>query len=77
MKLNFKNAKLLSKFIIWLDRGLNFITSGSFKERLSTCFYVQALLDIFKKGYTFACKKVCLLKVWLKKKFTSMFKEVV
>ena len=32
------------KLVIWLDRGLNVITGGSFQECLSTRAYVQARL---------------------------------
>ena len=42
MKLNFKQNTFGFKFIIWLDRGLNVITGGSFQECLSTRAYVKA-----------------------------------
>jgi hypothetical protein len=41
MKLNFKQHTFAFKFIIWLDRGLNVITGGSFQECLSTRAYVM------------------------------------
>lgn len=49
MKLNFKQNTFAFKFIIWLDRGLNVITGGSFQECLSTRAYVKAEITNSKK----------------------------
>jgi len=42
MRLNFKEKTIAFRLIIWLDRGLNVITGGSFQECLSTRSYIQA-----------------------------------
>ena len=42
MRLNFKEKTLIFRFVIWLDRGLNILTGGSFQECLSTRAYIKA-----------------------------------
>jgi len=50
MKLNFKEKTLLFRFVIWLDRGLNILTGGSFQECLSTRTYILSENEKGTKG---------------------------
>ena len=87
MRINFKEHTWLFRFIIWLDRGLNVMTGGTFQECLSTRAYVQAeekgsklwlktrsvINWIFWDGH---CRDSFIWEMGLKRKFIEKHKHL-
>ena len=91
MKIDYEKA-YLGRWIIWLDRGLNILTGGSFQECLSTRTYILAETSSTLKSrerwckvrsainflfWEGHCKGSFLWEMKLKREFLNKYKQLI